>query len=440
MAGMPVSKTAWTFAVLAFGAGLGLTLVQAADQGRPAAPGAPQDQRGRQVKFEPAAIKTSKLKLQLEWVGRAPSTGNLTSPVVAGNLLLFINQHGSLDAWDGTNSHSLLNAANLPAAITPIGSEVLLNVAADGSGSRLYVMFTSSTVPGGIPQRISPRPGADAWHVLYGFDFDGTSLSNPAPITALQVRSDGHTGGGLTLEGDTLLFSTGDNGDSGEDGRQYAQDAANHLGKIVLINVSTGATEIAAVGVRNIQRLVVDANAGDPHLVAADIGGLVAEEIDAIPLGDLLWGGTARNGGWGRNAVDAKAREGTFYIDVNGVAVGSAPVPEAGFVQPIAQFGRERAELVAVTGPVTSADSFRKIRYLVGDLVSGSVYALTAGPATASQSVYRVTLIDSASRVTSLQTLAGGGRPDPRFFNFPDGSAGVLLEATGDFYRLTEVR
>jgi hypothetical protein len=37
-------------------------------------------------------------------------------------------------------------------------------------------------------------------------------------------------------------------------------------------------------------------------------------------------------------------------------------------------------------------------------------------------------------------TLAGlaGGRPDPRLFHFPDGSAGILLERTGQFYRLTE--
>jgi hypothetical protein len=166
----------------------------------------------------------------------------------------------------------------------------------------------------------------------------------------------------------------------------------------------------------------------------------VAEEIDAIPLGDLLPGGLVGNSGWGRNAADGKAREGTFYIDVNGLAVGGAPLFEPGFTQPIAQFGRESATLVAVTGPVASAASFNRIRYLLGDLVSGSVYALTGAPTTAAQSVYRVTLLDNARRVITLPALAGGGRPDPRFFNFPDGSAGVLLEATGDFYRLTEVR
>jgi pimeloyl-ACP methyl ester carboxylesterase len=35
--------------------------------------------------------------------------------------------------------------------------------------------------------------------------------------------------------------------------------------------------------------------------------------------------------------------------------------------------------------------------------------------------------------------LAGGARPEPRLFNCPDGSAGVLLERTGEFFRLTEV-
>lgn len=40
--------------------------------------------------------------------------------------------------------------------------------------------------------------------------------------------------------------------------------------------------------------------------------------------------------------------------------------------------------------------------------------------------------------MNSLQDLAGG-RPDPRLFRFPNSSAGVLLEATGDFYQLVQV-
>jgi hypothetical protein len=442
MTGTRVSMPAWAFAVCAIAAGAGFSFGHAAGQDRQfkglAGPRA-ESQKGRAPTLTPPAIRSSKLTVRMDLIGRVPSIGNLGSPVVAGSTLILIDQGGSLDAWDGTRTHPLLTDATLPADLSLIGPEAVLNVAANGSGNRLYVMFTSSTVPDGIPQRPSPRAGANAWHVLYGFDFDGTELSNARAITALQVRSDGHTGGGLTMAGgSTLIFATGDNGDAGEDGRAFAQDPANHLGKLVRIDVLTGATEIAAIGMRNVQRLIIDANSGDPHLIAVDIGGWIAEEIDALPLAGLL-SGARPNCGWGRHPADGKAREGTFYIDANGAAVGSAPL-EPGFVQPIAQFGREGAELIGATGPVASTRSFRLIRYLFGDLVSGSVYALTAAPTAAAQNVYRVALIDNARRGVTLQALAGGTRPDPRFFNFPDGSAGVLLETTGEFYRLTEIR
>ena len=44
-----------------------------------------------------------------------------------------------------------------------------------------------------------------------------------------------------------------------------------------------------------------------------------------------------------------------------------------------------------------------------------------------------------AGQPVTLKALANAPRPDPRFFVFPDGTAGVLLEATGQFFRLTEV-
>ena len=443
MAGERFSRTAWAFAVLAFAAGAGLTLGQAADHGRQLqglAGARSESQRGRAPILAPAAIRSSKLTVRMDRIGRAPSIGNLGSPVVAGNRLIFIDQGGSLDAWDGTSSHPLLTDSTLPPDLNLIGPEAVLNAAANSTGSRLYVMFTSSTVPGGIPQRLSPRAGTDAWQVLYGFDFDGTELTNPRAITALQFRSDGHSGGGLTMAGDnTLIFATGDNGDSGEDGRAFTQDATNHLGKLVRINVSTGATDVVAIGMRNVQRLIIDANGGDPHLIAVDIGGWIAEEVDAIPLDILLSGSARPNCGWGRHPVDGKAREGTFYIDANGAAVGDAPL-EPGFVQPIAQFGREHAQAIGATGPVASTRSFRLIRYLFGDLVSGSAYALASAPTKAPQVVFHVALVDSARRPVTLLELAGGTRADPRFFNFPDGTAGVLLESTGEFYRLTEIR
>jgi hypothetical protein len=115
-----------------------------------------------------------------------------------------------------------------------------------------------------------------------------------------------------------------------------------------------------------------------------------------------------------------------------------APVPEAGFTQPIAQFGREGAPLVAVTGPVSSFLSFSSITSLFGDLPTGKVFAVTGAPGAPGQIVYAVNLVNSALAPVTLSGLAGG-RPDPRFFLFPDGTAGVLLERTGAFYRLTQI-
>jgi len=263
-------------------------------------------------------------------------------------------------------------------------------------------------------------------------------LSNPLAIVALQVRSDGHTGGGMIVLGDgTVLFATGDNGDAGEDGRQYAQDQTNHLSKILRINPSTSAVTVLAAGVRNVQRLFVNPNGGDPRLEFADLGGNIAEEFNSVRIADLLVA-PVENFGWGRSGVDNLAREGTFYIDPGGAATGAAPTPETGFAQPIAQFGREGAQLVAVTGTVSSAVSFTNITALFGDLPTGNVLAVIGAPGTPSQTVYRVNLVDSSLAPVTLTGLAGG-RPDPRFFLFADGTAGVLLERTGAFYRLTQI-
>ena len=234
-----------------------------------------------------------------------------------------------------------------------------------------------------------------------------------------------------------MLVATGDNGDAGEDGRSYAQDAANHLSKIVRVNPSTGSADVVAMGIRNVQRLALYSSGPTARLDFADMGGSVAEELNTILLSDLL-AGPVRNFGWGRN-VDGNAREGTFYIDAGGAAVGVATTPEAGFLQPVAQFGREGATFIAISGPVSSSISFSQIRSLFGDLVSGSIYAVTGALTQPHQPVYRVNLFDSLMQPVTIEGIVGG-RPDVRFFNFADGTAGVLFERTGRFYRLTEIQ
>ena len=101
------------------------------------------------------------------------------------------------------------------------------------------------------------------------------------------------------------------------------------------------------------------------------------------------------------------------------------------------------SSFVAASGPVVSNASFRRISMACGDLPSGEVYATTDKLREENVPLHRVNLVDTDGNpvgpTNSLNDLAGG-RSDPRFFLFPHGEAGVLLEATGDFYYLTEVR
>jgi hypothetical protein len=386
--------------------------------------------------LQPNPVASSDLDVRVDFVGQIPTHTNPTSPTVAGSQLLLVDQAGYIYRWDGSVSHDLLTPSTFPAGIFPPGGESVLNVAANPAGSLVYIMFSTFTAPSGIPVSISPRPN-DSWQVLYQYSFDGTALSNPLAIRAFQVRSDGHTGGGLAVLSDgSVLCAIGDNGDAGEDGRSYAQDPSNHLSKILRINPSNGSVAVVALGVRNVQRLALYGTGAVARVDFADIGGYAAEELNSILVSTLLDGST-HNFGWGRNSNDGKAREGTLYIDFNGTAYDSAPVPEASFLQPVGQFGREGATFVAASGPVSSAQSFTRITSLFGDLVSGSVYATTGALTQGGQTVFRVNLLDSQMQPVTLAMLAGG-RPDVRFFNFPDGTAGVLLERTGAFYRLTE--
>jgi len=388
----------------------------------------------------PAPVKASDLKVRIEPVGKLPSKGNLAAPVAAGAVLLLVDQSGVIYRWDGTAAAILLGPRDVPSGLKLAAPEAVQNVAATQAGDRVFVTFTSTSVPKDVPKRVSPRAGADAWQVIYRYEFDGKTLSQPKPITALQVRTDGHTGGGLAVIADgSLLLATGDNGDAGEDGQTYAQDPANHLSKILRISPADGSVEIIARGVRNVQRLDVEKREDVEWLDFVDMGGSVAEELNSVRVADLLDRSQPHNFGWGKFPADRQSREGTFYINSGGGAMAMAPIPEPGFIQPIAQFGREGAKDFVSTGPVSSPKSFVNITWLMSDLVGGALYATTGARSKTLQDVSRVTLVDANSQPVTLKALAGGERPDPRFFTYPDGTAGVLLERTGAFYRLTEI-
>ena len=394
----------------------------------------------------PAAVNDSAIYLRLTHLGTMPASSfwgsktNATSPVAVASDLILIDQQGYLYRRDVNGViHTLLTPGDAPAELSLI-NERILNVAPNHAGDLLYVVFTSSTTPAGVPAAVSPRTGRAAYQVIYSYRFDGTSLSDPRPVRSFEVNiAGGHTGGGLiALDDGSILLAVGDNGDSSEDGRTFAQDNVSHLSKIVRIAPQTGDWTILAKGIRNAQRLEVYQRGENSYLSFVDIGRDVAEELNRVLLSDLLDSSTIENFGWGRNAADGRAREGTFYIDPSGNAVDEAPVGEAGFSQPLAQWGRETQSHVAATGPVSNSMSFRTIDVLFGDLPSGTVYAIRDTTAGIAPEVLRVNLLDDGLQATSLKELAGG-RPDPRFFKFPDGAAGVLLERSGDLYGMAEI-
>jgi hypothetical protein len=391
-------------------------------------------------KFVPDPVQPSDLTVRLDLVGAIPSKENPTSPTVAGSSMLLIDQGGAVYLWNGTRADLLLSKTNLPPGVKLEGYEPIINLAANKAGTTVYVMFISSAAPKDVPKRTSPHDESKAWYLLYAFDFDGSTLSRPRAITAMQERVDGHSGGGMTvLPDDSVLFAAGDNGDSYEDGGDFSQDPSNHLAKLVRIDPATGQTKIVAVGVRACQRLTIDTFDGDARLTFVDPGGWVSEELDSIRVADLL-GATPANFGWGRSPRDGRSREGSFYLDKLGNSTAKAPADEPGFISPIAEVGREQSPVFAISGPVHSMTSFSRITFLFADLVGGAAFATTGPPTAFHQPVMSVKLVDAQMQPITFKGLAGGQRPDPRFFNFPDGTAGVLLERTGNFYRVTEIK
>ena len=350
----------------------------------------------------------SDLRVRVDRVGVMPTHINPTSPVVAGDQLLLVDQAGALYALgrpcrDGAVDTQIAAARRESARRGGFDQR-----GRQSAGTHVYAVFVSASVPKGLKRLTSPRD-PDGWYVLVEYRFDGQTLTSPRPIVALQMRSEGHTGGGLVVaDDDMVLFAVGDNGDSYEDGRGHGQDAQTHLAKIMRITPSDGAVSVAALGVRAAQRLAIGTWAGERWLTFVDPGGWISEEVNAARLTDFS-SSAPLNFGWGRHPVDGKAREGTYDIDRLGNSAAQLPDDEPGFVQPIAQVGRATGERIAVSGPVPGGPSFSRITLLFGDLVSGRVFA-TTGPMTARrQAVFEVAVVDAEGKDTTLDG-AGGQR------------------------------
>jgi hypothetical protein len=96
-----------------------------------------------------------------------------------------------------------------------VGDEAILNVAANAAGTSVFVMFTSSVAPHAIPTFTSSacrERVAGAMPV----QFQRHRPVEPPGHRGISVNMYGHTGGGWLCSDDgSVLFATGDNGDSG---------------------------------------------------------------------------------------------------------------------------------------------------------------------------------------------------------------------------------
>lgn len=423
--------------------------------------------------FGPTAVQPSSLAVKIEEVSRvgtASTANNYASPVVSHGDLYVIDQRGTLYRDRGTGFSPV--TPDTPQGLTPKGRTAIANVTAGTTSDELFVLYTSSTLPAGLntaelPEGVSGPCCGDGtqiddlydsegngpnYQVLYRYTVTETGLIEPDPISAYEVQSTAgaHTGGGMaTLPDGRILLATGDNLLWGLNGLEAAQDDGSHVSKLLLIDPDTGTTTVAAKGLRNTQSLSLVERDGETFVVFADIGGVTAEEVNAIPLAELTDTTTIENFGWGI-AEDGKAREGTFYVetgeartDGTPVAIGEADLndpAEAGFEAPYAQFNRETPDsFFAISGVALSDISFDLIETLSADLRTGDLFATTAALTEAVVDVFEVTLYDSNLQQTSLLELSFHTRTDPRFFQFADGTAGVLIESTGTLYRLTEI-
>jgi len=178
-----------------------------------------------------------------------------------------------------------------------------------------------------------------------------------------------HNGGQLVFGPDALLYIGMGDGGSGGDPFGNSQSLNTLLGKILRLDVLSGAAtyaipagnpfgnEIWAYGVRNPWRFSFDRTTGDFYL--GDVGQDTVEEVDFQPAGS----GAGANYGW-------NLMEGTHCY-------GSPTCSSAGLVLPVAEYLHGSGDC-AVTGGYVYRGSLAALRgiYLYGDYCSGRIWGL----------------------------------------------------------------
>lgn len=204
-------------------------------------------------------------------------------------------------------------------------------------------------------------------------------------ITVTQPGFSNHKGGWIgfsAADPGQLYIATGDGGSS-NDPSNNAQNLSSNLGKLLRITPQAGGgytvpannpfvgvagnDEIWAYGLRNPYRNSFDRTTGD--LWIGDVGQSAREEVDFASAATGL--GRGANYGW-------RVREGS--IATPGI---SDPTPP-GLTEPIYDYGRSEGGSI-IGGYVYrgGADASLQGQYVFGDYVSGRIWRLSGGTATA---------------------------------------------------------
>jgi len=257
--------------------------------------------------------------------------------------------------------------------------DITSRVASTGEQGLLSVAF-----PPGYPAKMyfyvyyTPVPGDNTVVARYRVTADNNIADSTSETIVLRVPQPfgNHNGGQLAFGPDGYLYIGKGDGGGGGDPLNSGQRTDTLLGKILRIDVESGAAtyaippdnpfrgvagggEIWALGLRNPWRFSFDRGTGD--LYVGDVGQGTFEEIDFQPAGDNV----GRNYGWNIMEGGSCYPPGTVGCDQTGLAL---PV-----------FAYDHSLGCSVTGGyVYRGAAFPSLQgvYLFGDYCSGRIWGL----------------------------------------------------------------
>ncbi|MDA0174189.1 PQQ-dependent sugar dehydrogenase [Solirubrobacter taibaiensis] len=209
--------------------------------------------------------------------------GDFAAPVYAAGApgdtarVFVVERKGRVIVWrEGVGGQTFLDLTSITLSDDTERGLLSLAFAPDYATSGRF--FVYMTVAGGdIQVREYRRAHADA----------ADPASGRVLLTISHREAGNHNGGQLQFGPDGQLWlGTGDGG-GGDDQFGHAQDPASLLGKLIKLDVNSGAATIAAVGLRNPWRFSFDRANG--QLVIGDVGQGAVEEINVGLSGNYGW-------------------------------------------------------------------------------------------------------------------------------------------------------